>query len=45
MPKYPRPILDPKNGDKKVRGGKKKRDKREHQRGKREVITREGGIL
>ncbi len=40
----PLPILGSKIGDKKVRGGEKKKDKGEHQRGKREVVGRGGRI-
>ncbi len=36
--------LNPKNSDEKLREGKKNRDKREHQGGRRKVVEREGRI-
>ncbi len=44
MPDHPPPILSPKSGDKRVRGGKKKRDNREHRGDKMEAVGRGGGI-
>ncbi len=38
------PILGLKSGDEKVKGGKKKRNNGEHQKGRKEAIGREGGI-
>ena len=45
MLNHPLPILDPKNGNKKIKRGIKKRKNKKYQRDKREVITKRVRIL
>ncbi len=45
MPRHSLPILSPKSGDKKIRGWKRKRDKKKHQGDSKEALRKETGIL